>query len=128
MTKSNRSNQTESLWNDRKEILSGIVEIEREMFETFFEAKQIKQNEKDFDKDFFIKTNSRYENLKLKDFKGLEENISDLNDTITEGEVSQTLRKYKCNAETFDNAGFHPSLLSMLGANAIQALTHFFNG
>ena len=49
MTKSNTSNQIESLWNDRKEILSGNVEIEHEMFETFFETKHIKQNEKDFD-------------------------------------------------------------------------------
>ena len=57
------------------------------MFETFFEAKHIKQNEKDFDEDFFMETNSRYEDLKLNDSKGLEETISDLNDTITEGEV-----------------------------------------
>ena len=79
MTKSNTSNQIESLWNDRKEILSGNVEIEHEMFETFFETKHMKQNEKDFDEDFFMETNSRYEDLKLNDFKGLEETISDLN-------------------------------------------------
>ena len=68
MAKSNTSNQIESLWNDRKEILSGNVEIEHEMFETFFETKHIKQNEKDFDEDFFMETNSRYEDLKLNDF------------------------------------------------------------
>ena len=106
MTKSNTSNQIESLLNNRKEILSGNVEIEHEMFETFFEAKHIKQNEGDFDEDFFMETNSRYEDLKLNDFKGLEETISDLNDTITEGEVSRALQKYKCNAKSFDNAGF----------------------
>ena len=69
MTKSNTSYQTESLWNDRKEILSGIVQNEHEMFEKFFEAKHVKQNEKDFDKSFFIETNSRYEDLRLNDFK-----------------------------------------------------------
>ena len=128
MTKANTSNQIESLWNDRKEILSGNVEIEHEMFETFFEAKHIEHNEKDFDKDFFIETNNRYEELKLNDFKGLEETISDLNDTITEREVSRALQKYKCTAKSFDNAGFYPSMLRRLGANAIQALTHLFNG
>ena len=128
MTKSITSNQIESLWNDRKEILSGNVEIEHETLETFFEAKHIKQNEKDFDKDFFIETNSRYKDLKLNDFKGLEDTISDLNDTITGGEVSQALQKYKCHAKSFDNAGFHPSMLRRSGANAIQALTHLFNG
>ena len=55
-------------WTTKK-ILSGKVLTEHEMFETFFEAKYIKQNEKYFDKDFFIKTNSRYEDLKLKDLK-----------------------------------------------------------
>ena len=98
------------------------------MFETFFEAKYIKQNEKDFDKDFLIKTKSRYKDLRLKDFKGLEETNSDLNDTITEGEVSRALQKYKCIAKSFDNEGFHPSMLSSVGANAIQALTHIYNG
>ena len=38
ITKSKTSNQIESLWNDRKKILSGNVKIEHEMFETFFEA------------------------------------------------------------------------------------------
>ena len=94
------------------------------MFELFFEAKRIKQNEEDFVKDFFTKTNSRYEDLKLSDFKCLEETILGLNDTITEGEVSRALLKYKCNAKSFDNAGFHPLMLSRLGANAIQALMH----
>ena len=100
LTKSNTSNQIESLWNDRKKILSGIVEIEHEMFEAFFEAKHIKQekhNEKEFDKDFFIGTNSRYEDLKLNDFKGFEETISVLSDTITERKVSRSLQKCKCN-------------------------------
>ena len=52
--KSKTSNQIESRWNDRKEIFSANVEIEHEMFKTFFDANHIKQNEKDFDKDFFI--------------------------------------------------------------------------
>ena len=86
------------------------------MFGTFFEAKHKKQNEKDFDKDFFIKTNSRYGDLKLHDFKGLEETISDLNDTIPEGEVSRALQMYKCHAKRFNSAGFHSSMLSRLGA------------
>ena len=114
-----KSNQIESLWNDRKEILSGNVEIEQEMSETFFEARQIKQNEKDCDKDFLNKTNSRYGDLMLNDFKGLEETISDLNDTMTEREISVSLQKYMCNAKRFDNAGFHPSMLSRMGTNAI---------
>ena len=62
------------------------------------------------------------------DFKGSEETISDFNDTITEGGVSRALQKYKCNAKSFDNAGFHSSMLSRLGANAILALTHLYNG
>ena len=46
MLKSNTSNQIESLWNDRKVIMSGNKEIEQEMFQTFFQAKHIKQNAK----------------------------------------------------------------------------------
>ena len=46
MTKSNTSDQIESLWNDRKEILSGNVEIEHEMFETFLEAKHKSERER----------------------------------------------------------------------------------
>ena len=55
MTKSMASNQIQSLWNDRLNRLSGNVEIEHEMFKTFFQAKHIKLNDKVFDKDFFLK-------------------------------------------------------------------------
>ena len=127
LTKSNTNNIIESLWSDREEKLSRNVEIEHEMFETFFDAKQIMQNEKDFEKDFFVKANSRSKDLKLNDFKGLKETISDLNNTTTEGEVSRALQKYQCNAKSFDNAEFQLSMLSRLGANAIQALTHLIN-
>ena len=67
MTKSETSNQIESLLNDRKKIRSGIEENEHETFETFLEAKHIMHNGRDFDKDFFNKTNSRNEDLKLSD-------------------------------------------------------------
>ena len=64
----------------------------------------------------------------MNDFKSLEETISGLNGTMKKSEVSRELQKYQCNAKSFDNAGFYPSMLSRLGANAIQALTHLFNG
>ena len=102
--------------------------LNTQLAKPFFDAKHIKQNKKDFVQNFFIKTTSRYEDLNLNDFKGLEEAISDLNDTITEGEVSRTLRTYTCNTKSFNNASFYPSILSRLGAIAIHALTHSFNG
>ena len=79
----------------------------------FFDAKHIKQNEKEFDKDFFKK-------IKTSSFA--------ISDTTTEEEVSLALQKYKRNAKSFDNAGFYLSMQSRIGANAIQALTHLYKG
>ena len=83
----------------------------------FLTILQKKYNE--FDDIFYTKVNELYESLDLDDWVHgkSDKSTRDINSPITTHAVQETIKSYKSEGKSFDNLGFHPSMLKKLGPN-----------
>ncbi|KAL5265903.1 hypothetical protein ACHWQZ_G006532 [Mnemiopsis leidyi] len=127
------SNQmVEALISENGSILTENEDIEKEMFSTFFEARNIEANTSRFDDENFNEINDLYNFVKSSNFQPCRETLDQLPQSsllycsVTEWEVLSTIKGIKSIAASFDNQDMHQSMLKKLGSNAIYALSKLF--
>ena len=130
--KSTSDQTVEALQAADGSIITENADIEKEMFETFFKAKHIVNNDAQFDNNFCQDIEKLYDDIKNSNFEPCEEMSnrfaisSSLYCPITPLEVSSTIKGIKVLAASFDNQEVHQSMLKKLGPNAILALSKLY--
>ena len=122
--KKHTSNKIEPLEDGTNALLTDTADINKHMFEVFFEGKHL-ENE-NFNDQFYEEINTLYEEIVNTEYVDLESNIdiAELNQPITIKEIKDAI---KCKGKSVDNLNFHPKMLQKLGPNAIQLLHKIFN-
>ena len=107
-------------------LMTDDVEIEQELFSTFFEGKHLK-NQK-FDDIFFEEVNKLYEELISSDTNIPHNNEAEsLNTDISLQDIINAVKDYQTSGKSADNKEFHSLMFKHFGPYALNLIQKIFN-
>ena len=125
--KMNSDHKIEPLLDSDGSFLTDNADMERKMFNVFFEGEHLKTA--NFDETFFNEVNNIYSDIMNEGSENTDTNkhLKELNAEITISEIKAAIKTYKASGKSSDKEEFNPKMFRHLGDKAIIYLTHLAN-